>query len=94
MTDFVTARTRMVDNQLRTSNVTDHRILSVMGEVPREAFLPEGQRALAYADVVHALGDGRQVTGVHFAQRRLKVHLRGIQLDARPRRIRVGHRDR
>lgn len=61
MTDFVTARTRMVDNQLRTSNVTDHRILSVMGEVPREAFLSEGQRALAYADVVHALGDGRHL---------------------------------
>jgi len=59
MTDFATARTRMVDNQLRTSNVTDHRILAAMGEVAREAFLSEGQRPLAYADVVHALGEGR-----------------------------------
>ncbi|MBN9314647.1 MAG: protein-L-isoaspartate O-methyltransferase [Devosia sp.] len=59
MADFVTARTRMVDNQLRASNVMDHRILAVMGEVAREAFLPVDQAALAYADVAHALGDGR-----------------------------------
>lgn len=59
MTDFVTARIRMVDNQLRTSNVTDHRILTAMGEVAREAFLPAEQAPLAYADVVHPLGEGR-----------------------------------
>jgi protein-L-isoaspartate(D-aspartate) O-methyltransferase len=30
-----------------------------MGDVPREAFVPHGRGALAYADVVHALGGGR-----------------------------------
>jgi protein-L-isoaspartate(D-aspartate) O-methyltransferase len=59
MTDFATARARMVDNQLRTSTVTDHRLLSAMGEVPREAFVPAGRVALAYSDVVHPLGSGR-----------------------------------
>lgn len=59
MADFATARLRMVDNQLRTSTVTDHRLLSAMGEVPREAFLPADREALAYADVVHALGGDR-----------------------------------
>ncbi len=59
MTDFVTARARMVDNQLRSSNVTDHRILAAMGDVAREAFVPHGRSALAYADVAHALGGGR-----------------------------------
>lgn len=59
MADFATARLRMVDNQLRTSNITDHRILIAMGEVPREAFLPADRAALAYADVVHPLGNGR-----------------------------------
>ena len=59
MADYATARTRMVDNQLRTSNVTDHRLLSAMGEVPREIFVPAGRAALAYSDVAHALGSGR-----------------------------------
>jgi protein-L-isoaspartate(D-aspartate) O-methyltransferase len=59
MADFATARRRMVDNQLRTSNITDRRILAAMDEVPRERFVPEGWQALAYADVVHDLGHGR-----------------------------------
>jgi protein-L-isoaspartate(D-aspartate) O-methyltransferase len=50
MTDFARARRMMVDNQLRTSAITDRRILSVMGSVPREAFVPEARRALAYID--------------------------------------------
>jgi len=59
MADFATARRRMVDNQLRTSNVTDRRILTAMEEVPRERFVPEARQALAYGDVTHSLGGGR-----------------------------------
>lgn len=59
MADFATARLKMVDNQLRTSAVTDHRILTAMGAVQRETFLPADREALAYADVVHPLGGGR-----------------------------------
>lgn len=59
MADFETARRRMVDNQLRTSNVTDRRILAAMGEVPRERFVPDARQGLAYADTVHDLGNGR-----------------------------------
>ena len=59
MADFATARLRMVDNQVRTSAVTDHRVLAAMGDVPREAFLPADREALAYADVVHPLGGDR-----------------------------------
>lgn len=59
MADFADARLKMVDNQLRTSGVTDHRLLTAMGTVRREAFLPADREALAYADVSHALGGGR-----------------------------------
>lgn len=59
MADFVTARLRMVDNQLRTSTVTDHRLLAAMGEIRRETFLPADREALAYADVTHPLGGDR-----------------------------------
>lgn len=50
MTDFDHARRVMVDNQLRTSGITDRRLLVAMGTVPREAFVPEARRGLAYID--------------------------------------------
>jgi protein-L-isoaspartate(D-aspartate) O-methyltransferase len=59
MSDYSRARTVMVDNQLRTSNVTDRRLLAVMGRVPREIFVPENRRVLAYIDEAHPLGGDR-----------------------------------
>ena len=55
MTDFAHARKIMVDNQLRTSNVTDHRVLAAMGAVPREMFVPPARRPIAYFDETHPL---------------------------------------
>ena len=48
--DFAELRTKMVDGQLRTTDVTDPAILEAMFAVPREAFVDEGRRALAYID--------------------------------------------
>jgi protein-L-isoaspartate(D-aspartate) O-methyltransferase len=59
MVDFERARKAMVDNQLRTSNVTDRRILNAMLSVAREDFVPASRRALAYIDEAHELGNGR-----------------------------------
>ncbi len=50
MDDFTAQRTKMVDNQLRTQNVTDYDVLAAMSAVPRERFLPPAGRALAYID--------------------------------------------
>lgn len=50
MIDFETARIRMVDSQLRTTDVTSHSLLSAFMTVPREAFVPEKLAALAYID--------------------------------------------
>jgi protein-L-isoaspartate(D-aspartate) O-methyltransferase len=50
MSGFASARQKMVDGQVRPSDVTDIRILDAMLAVPREAFVPEKQRALAYLD--------------------------------------------
>jgi protein-L-isoaspartate(D-aspartate) O-methyltransferase len=55
MTEFARARKAMVDNQLRTSSITDRRLLGAMGEVPREVFVPESRRSLAYIDEAHVL---------------------------------------
>jgi protein-L-isoaspartate(D-aspartate) O-methyltransferase len=51
MSDFSTARQRMVDGQVRPSDVTDSRIIDAMLAIPREAFVPEAQRPLAYLDL-------------------------------------------
>lgn len=55
MTDLAYASRTMVDNQLRTSGITDRRILTAMGELPREVFVPEPRRSLAYIDEAHTL---------------------------------------
>jgi protein-L-isoaspartate(D-aspartate) O-methyltransferase len=57
MTDFATARRNMVNGQLRTNKVTD--LLAVIGDSPRERFLPEARHAVAYSDDDVPLGNGR-----------------------------------
>ncbi len=51
MSDFSTARQKMVDCQVRPSDVTDLRIIDAMLAVKRELFVPESRRALAYLDL-------------------------------------------
>jgi protein-L-isoaspartate(D-aspartate) O-methyltransferase len=50
MSGFATARQKMVDGQVRTNDVTEIRILEAMLALPRELFVPESRRALAYLD--------------------------------------------
>ena len=57
MSDFSTARQKMVDGQVRPSDVTDLRIIDAMIAVPRELFVPESRRALAYLDLNLEVGD-------------------------------------
>jgi protein-L-isoaspartate(D-aspartate) O-methyltransferase len=61
MTDYDRARKVMVDNQLRTAGITDRRLLGAMGEVPREQFVPEVRRGLAYIDEAIAVGGARKL---------------------------------
>ena len=58
MSGFATARQKMVDGQVRPSDVTDDRILDAMLTVPREAFVPESKQALAYLDLDLDVGEG------------------------------------
>jgi protein-L-isoaspartate(D-aspartate) O-methyltransferase len=62
MVDFELARKLMVDNQLRTHHVTERRILAVMGQVPRELFVSDARKSLAYIDDTQPLGE----TGTRF----------------------------
>ena len=48
--DFSQARVKMVDGQVRTTDVTDLNLITAMLDVPREEFVPAERRALAYID--------------------------------------------
>lgn len=56
--DYAHARELMVEQQVRPWDVLDMDVLEVIGRLPREAFVPEAQRALAYADLELPLGYG------------------------------------
>lgn len=48
--DFSELRVKMVDGQVRTTDVTSAPLLDAMLDVPREAFVGSAQRDLAYID--------------------------------------------
>jgi len=55
---FEEMRRSMVDSQLRTNGVTDAWVLTAMGNIPREDFVPITHRSTAYMDRSIALDDG------------------------------------
>jgi protein-L-isoaspartate(D-aspartate) O-methyltransferase len=59
--DTVAARQQMVDQQIRTWEVLDPRVLDVLSAVPREAFVPIGYRELAFADTPIPIGFGQSM---------------------------------
>lgn len=50
MIDYAAARIKMVENQIRTTDVTSHSVLNAFLSVPREAFVAPELRPLAYID--------------------------------------------
>jgi protein-L-isoaspartate(D-aspartate) O-methyltransferase len=54
--DYEEARFNMIEQQVRPWDVLDQKVLDVMSNVPREAYVPEKYRALAFADINIPLG--------------------------------------
>ncbi len=57
--DTLAARQQMVDQQIRTWEVLDPRVLDALASVPREAFVPSAYRELAFADAPLPIGCGQ-----------------------------------
>jgi len=62
MFDFAAARRRMVDNQIRTADVTDLSLIGIIDRLPRELFLPESMKPFAYSDQQLEIGQS-EATG-------------------------------
>jgi protein-L-isoaspartate(D-aspartate) O-methyltransferase len=58
---LATARSNMVDGQIRPSKVTDVAIVDAFRDVPREAFAPSRFHAVAYVDEALPFGGGRHL---------------------------------
>jgi protein-L-isoaspartate(D-aspartate) O-methyltransferase len=53
------ARRQMIDQQVRTWDVLDPRVLETLGAIPRERFVPEAYRGVAFADAPIPIGHGQ-----------------------------------
>lgn len=59
--DFPTARTAMLDGQIRPNKVTDPRLLAALESVPRERFVQDGHQGFAYAESEAPAATGRML---------------------------------
>src|ERR687886_647850 len=59
MIDYAAARLNMVESQIRPNKVVDLNVRQAFLDVPRELFVPEHLRGIAYIDEDVPLGGGR-----------------------------------
>ena len=55
------ARAQMLGQQIRAWEVLDDRVLGALGQIPRESFVPDAYRELAFADLDIPLAHGQQM---------------------------------
>jgi len=80
------ARFNMVEQQVRTWEVLDQNVLQLLGHAPRDEFVPEPYRTLAYADMCVPLAHGEAMMAPRVEARVLQA----LRLDAADRVLEVG----
>jgi protein-L-isoaspartate(D-aspartate) O-methyltransferase len=60
--DWPTERAEMVERQLRKRGIRDARVLSALGAIPREEFLPLESRVASYRDEPAGIGYGQTIS--------------------------------
>jgi len=60
----------MIDSQLRSSGVTDRHVLRAFADVPRERFVAEHRRSIAYVDDLQPVGEAGRffLSPAHFGR--------------------------
>lgn len=86
MTDQATARFNMIEQQIRTWEVLDPNVLETLNNTPREAFVPEAYRGLAFADIEIPLSNGQQMLSPKVEGR----FLQALQLQASDKVLLIG----
>lgn len=70
--NFEQARFNMVEQQIRTWEVLDQRVLDLLLRVRREEYVPQQHRALAFADMEIPLGHGEKMLAPKMEARMLQ----------------------
>lgn len=84
--DLDLARYNMIEQQIRPWEVLDERVLGVMGELPRELFVPQGWQHLAYADTEIPLGHGHHMMAPKVEARLMQA----LELEPSDRVLEIG----
>ena len=85
-TDIEQARFNMIEQQIRTWEVLDTRVLELLKEVPREEFVAEQYKGLAFADLEIPIGYGQTMLSPKMEARIVQA----MQLKASDRVLEVG----
>ncbi len=59
---FIAARKRMVEHDLKGRDITNPKILEIMGRVPRHLFVEKSSQSQAYADHPLPIGEGQTIS--------------------------------
>ncbi|HWT72948.1 MAG TPA: protein-L-isoaspartate(D-aspartate) O-methyltransferase, partial [Oxalicibacterium sp.] len=86
MSDFQSARDRMVEVQIAQRGVRAPHVLHAMRTVPREAFVPPGQQEFAHEDTPLPIGDGQTISQPYV----VALMLEAAELQSSDRVLEVG----
>jgi len=84
--NFEQARANMVEQQIRTWEVLDQTVLDTVSAIPRDEFVPEAYRTLAYSDTAIPLGYGEEMMTPKLEARLLQ----SLNLSANDRVLEIG----
>ncbi len=84
--DDFTARQAMVRDQLQHRDITDIRVLQVMGDVPRHLFVPPEWRTSAYSDRPLPIGENQSISQPYI----VALMLQHLALQGHERVLEVG----
>ncbi len=73
--DFERARFNMIEQQIRPWDVLDQDVLELLRRVPREAFVPQEHRALAFSDLDIPISVNGKSTGQSMLSPKLEARL-------------------
>ncbi len=80
------ARQRMVSEQLRRRDIVDPHVLAAFGDVPREEFVDEDLRTLAYEDSPLAIGFGQTISQPYV----VAMTYQALRLDGHEKALEIG----
>jgi protein-L-isoaspartate(D-aspartate) O-methyltransferase len=84
--NFEVARHNMIEQQIRPWDILDQSCLAIMEEVPREEFVPEALKQLAFSDIELALGHGQLMLAPKIEAKILQA----IQVQASDKVLEIG----